>query len=88
MLRHKELVNLPVETKAGQELGTVCDFEYDSDVNKIIRFHGKKGSLVSNLISHALIIHADQVISITKEKMVVEEAAVKEKKAVSEPASI
>lgn len=88
ILRHKELMNLPVETKTGQALGFVCDFEYEAETNKISRFHVKKGRLVASLISKNLIIHADQVISITKEKMTVEDAAVKEEKAVQEAASI
>ena len=87
-LRHKEIINLPVETKSGQALGVVCDFEYDSDVNKITAFHIKKGNFVASFINHSLVVSADQVISITKQKMVVEDASIKEKKTVGEPASI
>lgn len=87
-LRHKEILNLPVETKAGQALGLVCDFEYDPDFNKIISFYVKKSNLVSSLINQPLIISAEQVISITKEKMVVEDTVIKEKSPAHEPASV
>lgn len=87
-LRHKEIIGLSVETKSGQPLGQVSDFEYDSDLNRIVFFYVKGGNLVSSLISHPLIVSAEQVILITKEKMVVEDAVSKEKKTLSEPASV
>ena len=88
ILRHKELINLPVETKEGQALGFICDFEYEAETNKISRFHVKKGRLVASFINKNLIIHADQVVAITKEKMIVEDTAIKQEKAVREAASI
>lgn len=77
-LKKNELINLPVLTKSGQTLGRVSDFEIDSLSQKILKYYVKSNSLIKGLLARELMVAAEQVISITKEKMVVEDNLVKE----------
>ncbi len=67
-----DLVNLPVYTQSGQRLGRVTSFEIDIDSYTISRYYVKTG-LIQGLWHQQLIIHQSQVISISAEKMVVED---------------
>jgi len=76
-LTAKKLINLPVETKSGQALGKVQDFEVDIDSGIILKFFVKQGNLIDELLKkEQLIIARQQVIEITKDKMVVEDGLV------------
>jgi len=83
-LRKNKLINLPVETKSGQSLGHVSDFEFDPLHQQIIRYYIKSGHLIAELLSKELIVSASQVISITEDKMVVEDSITTEKTAPEE----
>ena len=76
---HKNLINLPVETKSGHKLGRICDYEIEIDTQKIMRYHVKSDRLISHLLAKELIVHSEQVINITPEKMIVEDNAGKVK---------
>lgn len=67
-----DLINLPVYTQTGQRLGRVTFFEIDIDTHTISHYHVKTG-LIKGLWHQELIIHQSQVISISKEKMIVED---------------
>ncbi len=67
-----DLTNLPVYTQGGQYLGRIDSFEVDIDTNTITCYHVRTG-LIRGLWHQQLIIHQSQVISISKEKMVVED---------------
>ncbi|MFH0853491.1 MAG: PRC-barrel domain-containing protein [bacterium] len=82
-LKKNQLISLPVETKNGQSLGHIRDFEFDPIRQQIIRYYIKSGRLITELLSRELVILASQVISITEEKMVVDNSIVAEK---TEPA--
>jgi len=76
-LTAKKLINLPVETKSGQALGKVQDFEVDIDSGIILKFFVKQGNLIDELLKkEQLIIARQQVIEITKDKMIVEDGLV------------
>ena len=72
-----DLINLPVYTQSGRYLGRVDSFEIDLDNNMILRYQVKTG-LIKGLWHQQLIVDKSQVISIDKEKMVVEDNTVKE----------
>ncbi|RJR30982.1 PRC-barrel domain containing protein [Candidatus Parcubacteria bacterium] len=74
VLENQDLINLPVYTKSGRFLGRINHFEIDEGSQSIIRYFVKSG-LIQNLWKKQLIIHRSQVISITKEKMTVDDSA-------------
>lgn len=78
-LSDKELLHLPVYTKSDHFLGRIKGFEFDELEQKIIKYFVKPSGLIEGLLNQQLIIHYSQVVSITKEKMVVEDAFVEEK---------
>lgn len=79
-LNKNQLINLPVYTKSGQKLGRVVNFEFNTQLQEIVKYYIKAENIIKELIEKDLVISAEQVISIDDEKMVVEDLAVKEKK--------
>ena len=67
-----DLINLPVYTQGGRHLGRVAAFDIDIDTNGITAYYVKTG-LIKGLWYQQLVIHPKQIISISKEKMVVED---------------
>ncbi len=67
-----DLINLPVYTESGQHLGRVISFDINFDNYLVERFYVKTG-LIQGLWHEQLMIVPTQIISITKEKMVVED---------------
>ncbi|USN53450.1 MAG: PRC-barrel domain-containing protein [Candidatus Nomurabacteria bacterium] len=72
-LRKHSLFHLPVETKSGQALGHIDDIELDPMTQQVLRYYVKSGHLVAALLQKELIVAAEQVLSITEEKMVVDD---------------
>lgn len=75
-MKAKAIINLPVETKSGQKLGRVVDFEIDPLTGKITDYYVKSVNVIEGLFQKELIINQSQVISIDKKKMMVEDGAV------------
>ena len=73
----EELINLPVYTQSGEHLGKVVSFDFDIDMQTIEQYHVKTG-LIRDLWHEQLVIHHSQVISISAEKMVVEDTVSRE----------
>ncbi|MDD2807237.1 MAG: hypothetical protein PHW95_01800 [Patescibacteria group bacterium] len=75
-----DLVNLPVQTKGGRNLGKVSSFdlEFEGEVVVVMRYYVKTG-LIQGLWHQQLIIDRSQVIAISKEKMIVDDNTIKEK---------
>lgn len=71
------LKNLPVFTQSGLKLGQMVDFEIDAESQSILRYIVSRGKLVGRF-QRPLLIHRQQVISISSEKMIVEDAVIKE----------
>lgn len=76
-LNYSQLIHLSVETQSGQYLGKIISFEIDPLSQSIVYYHVKSG-LIKGLDKKELIIHQNQVISISKEKMIVEDNVSKE----------
>ncbi len=75
-LRKGELINLPVYTQSGEHLGKVADFVFQPDGQTIIQYHIKSGTLLRELLEKELLVSREQVISITNERMVVEDSVI------------
>jgi len=90
LISHDEIIGLPVETKSGQRLGKVSGFVLDNESQKIIHYLVKKTGLLAGITKKDLLVHYEQVILITKEKMVVDDNVVKDREGVQEsvPASM
>jgi sporulation protein YlmC with PRC-barrel domain len=65
-----QLKNLPVETLTGKKLGHVIGLVIDPETHDVVQYEVKQGLGFSR---HALLIGASQVISISVEKMTVED---------------
>ncbi len=72
-----DLINLPVYTQSGKHLGRVASFDIDIDTNGITAYYVKTG-LIKGLWYQQLAISPKQVVSISKEKMIVEDNIGKE----------
>lgn len=79
MLLAQNLINLPVFTESGEEVGRIADFEIALDGQKISAYYVSPGRFLTGLFKNNLLIRPSQVISISKERMIVEDGAVKEK---------
>lgn len=75
-LNKEQLIGLKVETKGGQELGYLADFVIDTGTHKIIQYLVKPNNLVKKITGELMIIHFEQVISLEKDKMIVEDNTV------------
>jgi len=67
-----DLINLPVYTEGGRNLGRVISIDIDIDSNTITHYHVRTG-LIKGFWHQELLIHKSQVVSINQEKMVVED---------------
>ena len=72
-LPHSLLLHLPVVTVSGQSLGKVRGFEIDADQHVILRYIVRPANLIANLVATDLIITPPQVLSLSAERMVVED---------------
>jgi sporulation protein YlmC with PRC-barrel domain len=86
-LTKRELINLPVYTQSNQHLGRVSDFEVDSATHVIVKYRVKSGSLIKEFLQKELIIAKEQVISMSAEKMVVEDTLLAEEEMKKLPVS-
>lgn len=77
-LTKKTLIGLPVYTQSEQHLGKVADFELDPATQLIARYYIKGGDLIKELLQSELIISREQVVTISTQRMVVEDAVVTE----------
>ena len=74
-----DLIGLPVFTESGEDLGKVDFFDFDIDASIITHYHISTG-LIKGLWHQKLVIAKSQVISISKDKMIVENNINKEPK--------
>ena len=83
-LRKSKLINLPVYTNSGEQLGKISDFEFDPSTQTIVRYYVRSGTLLREIVQRELIISREQLVVVTEEKMVVVDSVVPEK-AMKEP---
>lgn len=74
LISFSDLKSLPVETKSGTYLGKVCDLVLEAQSGRVLQYEVKNGRLRA---SRLLIAH-EQVLEITKTKVVVQDAVVTE----------
>lgn len=68
-------LRLPVRTESGQQLGAVVDVSVDPETSQVTQYHVKPSRLVPDMVWSPLLIHHSQVISISADGVVVEDAA-------------
>lgn len=77
-LTAKNIIGLRVETRSGDELGVVKNFSVTQGDLKILSFEVKPSGGIKKLVEKSLDISASAVISISKEKIIVEDLATRE----------
>lgn len=68
-MHQRELMNLPVATRSGMQLGKVIGFVMRSDDHHVFQYEVRRAGF--HIKKHTLLIHYTQVIAITKEHMLV-----------------
>ena len=76
-IKAKKIIGKKVISRSGYYLGKVIDFEIDVLSEKIIKYY-TQGELL-DFLREPLIINANQVIEIQKDKIIVEDAVVPRK---------
>lgn len=75
-LSKTQLLHLPVETRSGQPLGKIVDLVIEAETQTVVQYHVKSQAFVPGLFEQKLLIGRDEVVSLTDQKMVVEDGAV------------
>jgi uncharacterized protein YrrD len=78
LIASDDLIGLPVFTQGGDGLGKIDSFDVNIDNGLIVNYYVKTG-LIKELWHEKLMISSAQVISISKEKMVVDDNVYLEK---------
>lgn len=73
----KTLSKLPVYTRSGTRLGKVSGFELDVETQAILRWLVRPKGITASVLKKPLIVARDQVLSITAERMTVDDAVAK-----------
>lgn len=66
-----KILNLPVFTESGQELGRLIDFEIDTESQSILNYFVQPHHAIINLFENKLIIKRGQVVDILADKIIV-----------------
>ncbi|MDP2685211.1 MAG: PRC-barrel domain-containing protein [bacterium] len=77
-LTKQDIINLPVYTQSNQHLGKVVDFEISTHTHTIEKYIVRNLAIVGGILKRDLLIAPSQVISITKEKMIVDDTLTKQ----------
>jgi sporulation protein YlmC with PRC-barrel domain len=73
----RQIVGLPVETRSGLRLGVVASLEIDAEQQAVARYLVRP-ALLPRLLARRLVVNAAQVVSLTDEKLVVEDGLVRD----------
>ncbi len=79
------LQGTPVWTRLGERVGRVHDLEFDIDTGKLVALHVHYGHWVPLAGTKTLIVRWSQIVEITPEKVVIEDAVLKERNPTTEP---
>ena len=71
------LIGFAVETKSGQRLGTLADFEIDTGTFQVSSLIVKPAGIVRRMVEAPLVIAMSAVIDVTQRAIIVEDMAVK-----------
>ena len=75
----KELRGIPVFTKSGDKLGKIAGIVVDAARHEVREYAVSKSRLLSALLPDDLLIRPAQVIELTAERMIVDDASVSER---------
>ncbi|MEA2088831.1 MAG: PRC-barrel domain-containing protein [Patescibacteria group bacterium] len=75
----KKIIGMTVETKSGEQLGKVFDFEVEIESQNILKYYVKSSNILEEFFKKELIIHRNQIISISNKKIIVKDGIVHEK---------
>lgn len=75
---HNDLSRLPVYTENNEYLGKIHSFYVDCESQSILKYQVHGSVFIQGLFGKQLLIDRCQVVSITPEKMIVEDAVVKD----------
>ncbi|HOY56052.1 MAG TPA: PRC-barrel domain-containing protein [bacterium] len=75
----QKIINLPVETVGGHQLGWVESFVVDIDSQSILEYIVKSSNLVQKIVTNKLVISRGQVVDINEEKLIVDDLVIGEK---------
>jgi|ETN02SMinimDraft_2_1059926.scaffolds.fasta_scaffold120752_2 sporulation protein YlmC with PRC-barrel domain len=75
LINHAQLIGLPVVTQAGQALGKVDGFVLEINSHTIHQYEVKPSG-IANVFSKDLLVSHEQVIDITKDKMIVDNSTI------------
>ena len=78
MMDEKTLLKLPVYTKSGTHLGRLIGFEFETENQMIINYRVRPKGITRRILKSPFLIGREQVISITDEKMIVDDLMEKE----------
>ena len=69
----KEIKNLPVEGKHGNRIGRVVGIEIELESQVVLNYLVKPKQVVKGIFEGNLIINREQVIELSKDKMIVDD---------------
>jgi len=78
LINQKQLKKIKVETQSGRFLGSVTDFELETETGIVEKYYVQSKNLMAGLFEDKLLINRSQIISFDSEKMVVEDNVIKE----------
>ncbi len=70
-------LHLPVRTESGRSLGIVVDLVVEPDTQSIVAYHVKPSRLLPDAVVAPLIIGRAQVIQLSTEVLIVDDAVMK-----------
>jgi sporulation protein YlmC with PRC-barrel domain len=77
--RDSQLAGVPVYTRSGNHVGRLVGFVIESDTHEVIQYAVKKSGTFELLLPKEFLVNRSQVVSVSEEKLIVEDAAVTEK---------
>ncbi|MFA5092154.1 MAG: PRC-barrel domain-containing protein [Candidatus Paceibacterota bacterium] len=77
--RDSHLTGVPVYTRSGNHVGRLVGFVIESDTHEVVQYAVKKSGTLELILPKEFLVNRTQVVSVSDEKMVVEDAAVAEK---------
>lgn len=78
LLDEKRLLKLPVYTHSGTHLGRLIGFEFEPGNQMIMTYRIRPKGITRSILKSPLMIGREQVLSITEEKMTVDDAVERE----------
>lgn len=76
-LRDDELIGLSVETTTSENIGRVAGFVFDAESGVVVQYRIRPPGVIAALLeSREFLIHHTQVVSVDRQRMIVQSGAV------------